>query len=155
MNKRNYLTITQYLGNTENTFNNSSFSIYKNIETNKEVEKKDIKINNTTYNIPPSKWGPGLWYVLHTGSLNYPENPTLIYKDRMKNFIKGIPYILPCDDCRTHAMNFITENEDKLDEICTSKQNLFKFFVDFHNKVNKRHDKKIYTYEEALKLYTE
>ncbi len=71
----------------------------------------------------------------------------------MKNYILGIPYVIPCDDCRKHALNYITTYENELDEICSSRSSLFKFFVDFHNSVNERLNKKTMSYQEAIDLY--
>ena len=101
----------------------------------------------------PSVWGPHFWFSLHFGALNYPSlaNPSTI--ERMKNLIIGIPCMLPCDTCRDHAISFIEENKDFLDYICSSRDNLFKFFVDFHNYVNKRQNKPLMSYDDAYKLY--
>ena len=71
----------------------------------------------------------------------------------MKDFIIAIPIMLPCLKCKDDATSFIESNLEKLDDIVSSKKNLFNFFVDFHNYVNKSYNKKIYTYEEAFILY--
>jgi len=71
----------------------------------------------------------------------------------MKNFILGIPVMLPCIKCREHATAFIESHKDQLEYICRGKDSLFKFFVDFHNQVNVRNNKPVMTYEDAYKLY--
>ena len=71
----------------------------------------------------------------------------------MKNFILGIPVMLPCEKCREHSNQFIESNYDNLDNIVSSRDNLFKFFVDFHNNANKETNKPEMSYEDAKKLY--
>ena len=99
----------------------------------------------------PKVWGPLFWFTLHNGSVNYPDLASNIAIERMKGFINGIPYMLPCKDCSNHARTFIEKSD--LDAVCCGKEKLFNFFVDFHNYVNKRYGKKIYSYEEAKRLY--
>jgi hypothetical protein len=67
----------------------------------------------------------------------------------MKGFILGLPVMVPCEECSTHATAFIEGNYDRLDDIVSGRMKLFNFFVDFHNKVNKRYKKKEISYEEA------
>jgi hypothetical protein len=72
----------------------------------------------------------------------------------MKNIILGIPVLLPCENCKEHSTAYIESRLNELDDIVSTRDKLFNFFVDFHNYVNKRYGKKIFTYEEARKLYT-
>ena len=103
----------------------------------------------------PTVWGPKFWSILHLGTMLYPENPSQTYKERMKWFIWGIPVIIPCDICRDHATAYITKRENEINTVVSSKQELFKFFVDFHNAVNKRYGKPVLSYEEAYALYNQ
>jgi Erv1 / Alr family len=103
----------------------------------------------------PKIWGPHFWKILHIGSLHYPNNPSQEVQDRMKWFIRGIPVMLPCDECFDHANAHIIRQEPNLSVIASSKNNLFQFFVDFHNYVNKRHGKKQYTYDEAKRYWSQ
>ena len=101
----------------------------------------------------PTVWGPHAWKLFHIMAENYPENPSPIYKIKATEFIRSIPFMIPCEKCSIHAMKFIDEREDKIINIVSSRSNLANFFVDFHNYVNARYGKKIYTYEEARNLY--
>jgi hypothetical protein len=111
------------------------------------VIKKNINTKS------PSAWGSAFWYTFHASSLSYPISPNKIYKNRMRNFILSIPFILPCESCRVHSISYIESRKDELDTIVSSKENLFKFFVDFHNVVSSRLGKKTFTYDEAKNLY--
>ena len=102
----------------------------------------------------PKTWGPRLWFILHLGSRYYDENPNPTKQTRMINFIKGIPSILPCETCCEHCNYFVTNNP-YLPEIVKTRVSLFNFFVDMHNYVNKRHGKRIFSYEEAWNMYSD
>lgn len=101
----------------------------------------------------PEVWGPAFWFSLHNGSLRYPENPSPLWKERMKYFILGIPVMLPCEKCADHATSYI-ESHKNLDSVVKDKDSLFSFFCEFHNFVNKRLNKKEFPVSEAYKLYT-
>jgi len=102
----------------------------------------------------PEFWGSSFWLILHNGALRYPKNASNVFKDKMKGYIKGIPYMVPCSECKEHADAFIDNlSEKELNKICSGQDKLFKFYVDFHNKVNERYFKPIITYEEAYKIY--
>ena len=32
----------------------------------------------------PEVWGPAFWFSLHNGAIKYPENPSPLWKERMK-----------------------------------------------------------------------
>lgn len=102
----------------------------------------------------PNVWGSSFWFVLHNGAASYPIKASPIAAQQMKGFILGIPIMLPCHNCKEHATAHIENNYHKLDNICSGRNNLFEFFVDFHNYVNKRYGKPIMSYEDAYKLYT-
>ena len=102
----------------------------------------------------PKVWGPAFWFSLHVSAVHYPENPSDIVRERMKNRILAIPYEVPCSSCRPHASSFIEGNRDNLDKIVSNKHELGKFYVDFHNKVNERYGKRKWTYDEAYKKYS-
>lgn len=102
----------------------------------------------------PEIFGPHLWFILHTMSINYPQNPTYEQKQMMRNLILSLPIMLPCLQCQKHCSEYIQTNINKIDYALSSNTELFKFFVDFHNNVNKRKNKPILSYEQAYKIYT-
>jgi len=101
----------------------------------------------------PSVWGSAFWFSLHNGAKHYPATPTASEVIRMKGFIRGLSVILPCGVCKYHADLFVQQHETQIDDICSSKDSLFDFFVDFHNAVNERNGKPKMSYTDARKLY--
>jgi len=99
------------------------------------------------------RWGHRYWYVIHTAAFRYPEVPSDDEKMGMQNFITSIPYILPCSICSEHATGWLREHNHELAHALTSKYTLFQWLVEFHNSVNHRSGKKIYTVEEAWRKY--
>lgn len=102
----------------------------------------------------PKAWGYHYWMSLHITSYFYPIKASRIQRDRMVQRILSIPNELPCEECQYHSAAYIQKNFNRLPDICSGRDKLFAFFVDFHNQVNKRYGKKIYTVEEAKKLYS-
>ena len=99
----------------------------------------------------PEIWGPSAWTFLHTITLNYPTNPNDEDKSNHKLFFNNLKNIIPCEKCAIHY----EENLKKypLDPALESKELLVKWLIDIHNEVNKKNNKKIYSYEEVNKIY--
>ena len=133
--------------------NNSSNKIQpKKTQTSLPTSQIQMKYKTINANISsPEIFGPPMWFGWHSGSLKYSDNPSPITKDRMKNYILGLPVMIPCLSCREHATSFI--DSSNLDDVTSSKTKLFNFFVDMHNFVNKRLNKPIMSHEDAYKLY--
>jgi len=124
------------------------------IEYNDENENENEKTKQIKENFAsPEVWGPRFWFTLHNGALNYPSLANPLCIERMKNFILAIPIMIPCHTCKDHALAYIETHKDYLDMICAERDKLFKFFVDFHNYVNKRQNKPEMSYDDAYKLY--
>jgi hypothetical protein len=98
-------------------------------------------------------WGKPMWQSMHYVALKYPQNPTNEEKMNYMNYYKSIGDILPCPPCRKHYKKML-EDHPMNDEVMQSNDTLFAWTVFLHNKVNQRLGKKIYTVEEAKKLYT-
>lgn len=163
MNYNNYIegmTASEVASKKPNaTSTSSTSSTTSDIHQEKEkVERKDI-ICTDSKNIKkigtsdPKIWGPQLWFILHNGASKYPISASPIYIQKMKDFIIGLPVMLPCEKCKIHAIDYIEDYKDKLDDICSGRDKLFKFFVDFHNSINKRYNKPEMDYEYVNKMY--
>lgn len=114
------------------------------------IETRKSYINTSN----PSVWGPGLWLFLHISSAHYPINPDKSTKEFAICTILGLPSSLPCANCSSHSKSYIESRKNQLGDICSSRMKYFNFFVDLHNFVNQRLNKKLYTYEEAWKMYS-
>jgi len=123
------------------------------LETNTKCNNDCQKLNGVNL-AKPEIWGPCLWLVLHIGSLNYPKEANNLCKERMKGFILGVPFIISCQNCADHCSAYIDLMTPNLDNIVSYRDNLFKFFVDLHNYVNKRLSKPEMSMQQALKLYS-
>lgn len=101
--------------------------------------------------LDPSIWGPHFWATFHYIAAAYSVNPNPSVKSTMKNFIQSIPVFLPCSTCQDHAFVYIKSHN--LDNVVLNKKELFTFFFNFHNEVNKRLNKPLMKLEDALKKY--
>ena len=92
--------------------------------------------------IPPEKWGPYFWGVIHIGCLVGTITP---------EFINMYPSVLPCSACGKHFTEVLQENPfpDSRDPMI-----MFQWSVHVHNVVNARIGKPILTVEEALEAWT-
>lgn len=103
--------------------------------------------------VNPIIWGPKKWKDLHCMSLTYPNEPMSPDMFYMIDYINRIPVILPCEICRKHSKEYLDSHCLDIVDAVKSKYNLFAFFVHFHNEVNKRTNKPIYTVDDALRIW--
>jgi hypothetical protein len=149
-------TNLQHVNNTQSYNTSENFEIYiKNpVSTENSSNLTMTSELNNLNSRDPKVWGPSFWFTLHNGAINYPLKGNKICKDRMKKFIQSMEVMIPCEKCSDHATSYISSNFSRLDEIVSTRDNLFKFFVDFHNQINIRYGKPLFSYEEAYKLYS-
>lgn len=101
----------------------------------------------------PTVFGPAVWFTLHNGSAHLPRDISPVSLNRIKMFIDGIPDMLVvCGKCAEHARMYIETHRDAINAM-KSGDDVFKFYVDFHNFVNERLGKAVMTYDTARKLY--
>lgn len=95
-------------------------------------------------------WGPSTWTLFHTLSEKVKEEN---FNEILPDFlvmIKRICMNLPCPDCSAHAvqvMSKVSANQ------FTSKESLKMFLFHFHNSVNVRTGKPVFTVEELNAKY--
>ena len=122
-----------------------------------QEQPKALTVHKTRKNYPntrdPHLWGPALWLFLHISSVNYNPGSSPEQAGQCADFIKNLPYMLPCNNCSEHAKKYIADHEDELSRVCLSRDGLFRFYVDFHNYVNQRQGKRLFSYEEAWNMY--
>ncbi len=121
-----------------------------------ESDFDDINIVPTQRKIEfsnPDIWGPHFWFFIHTASVHYPTKPSIAIQQAFQNFIFIIPLLLPCRECSKHSIQFIRKNSINIRCIVRSRDEIFSFFVDFHNDVNKRHSKPILPLDIVKTMY--
>jgi hypothetical protein len=69
----------------------------------------------------------------------------------MKLLLQNISLLVPCTTCKEHFYTYL--NSINLDNVVESRENLFAFFVNVHNYVNRRYRKPEMSLEEAKALY--
>ncbi len=95
-------------------------------------------------------WGGDFWKVINHIAKNYPDNPTEQDKNNHKDFFIVIGKVLPCNLCRNNYSKHF--NDFELQKSLNSKNDLVKYVIDFHNKVNKSIGKKELDYDEAYAI---
>lgn len=113
----------------------------------------DMKITTSTHgsSYDPDAFGPAFWFTLHNAATTYPNRPTNVIQQSMKQLLINLPLLVPCVVCKEHFYYFIKNSN--LESVTQSRENLFKYFVDVHNYVNKRHNKPEMTLFDAKNIY--
>lgn len=99
----------------------------------------------------PQVWGPSFWFVMHTVSLNYPDDPSYTDRRTHYDFYHIIRDVLPCVMCRQHYTELL--EQFPVQPFLDSKTSLVSWVVMIHNQVNKRLDKPMIDREEMLANY--
>ncbi len=102
----------------------------------------------------PKVWGPIFWTALHIMAVHYPVQASPLVQQRMRDRLMALPYEIPCAACRPHASAYLESKSAEVNKAVTGREELNKFLVEFHNKVNERlHKSKIWTPKEAMEYY--
>lgn len=101
--------------------------------------------------LPPSVWGPFFWHTIHITALGYPSQPTYGHKKAAKEFFESLIFLIPCPVCREHYAQYLeasplTPNLDR-------REDLFRWTVDLHNRVNEKLGKPRYTEAQSIAFY--
>jgi len=100
-----------------------------------------------------SVWGPSMWHYLHTMSFNYPVNPSCIEKERYRNFILSLKYVLPCGKCRKNLCKNFQKLPLKMSNM-KSRATFSKYIYDLHELINTMlHKKSGLSYEQIKERY--
>jgi hypothetical protein len=99
-----------------------------------------------------SVWGPCVWYLFHTVAHHIKEDHPNF--ERAKNqfitFSFRIATNLPCPECSQHATAYLSKINPQM---IKTKYDLKMLYINFHNAVNIRKGKPIFTIEEADEKY--
>ena len=100
--------------------------------------------------VSKSVWGPSVWYLFHTLSYKLKPNHFNELKDQLIDHFTSICHNLPCPECSEHAKKELKHlDKSKI----TNKKELCMYFIQFHNKINIRNKKKIFTFDEYVIKY--
>jgi len=102
--------------------------------------------------VSKSVWGPCVWILFHTLSYKVVPSDFELLKFELIQYIQRICSNLPCPECTQHATEYMKQNSRRISAINT-KEHLQEFLVDFHNSVNVRKGKPVFTYEQAENKY--
>lgn len=118
---------------------------------------------------PRHHWGTSLWSFIHTITINsHPKNvshieelnnkhakealdETIKINEKVIKILKMLKDLIPCPRCLSVYVIHL-EYLDKID--LSTEMVLFKWSVELHNEVNKKLNKPIFTYQNALEMWT-
>ena len=97
-------------------------------------------------------WGPCVWYLFHTLAHHIDEdNPKFeTVKNEFILFSFRIATNLPCPECSQHATSYLSKVNPKS---IKTKTDLKMLYINFHNAVNIRKGKPIFSIEDANAKY--
>ena len=99
-------------------------------------------------NIDPHIWGKHYWFVLHTITFTYPENPNDTAKRKYYDLIVNLPLFLPNAKIGREFSTILDEYPVK--PYLDSRGMLVKWLHFVHNVINKRTGKEEMSYETFL-----
>jgi hypothetical protein len=102
--------------------------------------------------MPPEVWGPFFWHTMHIVALGYPKAPTYAEKKAAKEFYESLTMLIPCSICRTHYAEHLKEKP--ITPFLDTRQDLFVWTVDLHNRINKSLNKGQLTADDSIAFYT-
>jgi len=157
VNKRNKkpLLSIQEAKNVYGFYNVNVGSLIKISYTTKCKNKLNITSTSYGYSYDPDNFGPALWFTLHNSATTYPDYPTLESQQEMKQLLKLLHWLIPCTNNNFDYKIYWLENLKffNLDNVVKSRENLFNFYVQFHNFINKKNDKPLLSIQEAKNVY--
>ncbi len=81
--------------------------------------------------IDPKYWGRCGWIFLNSIALTYDDT----LKDKYKQFITALPYILPCKKCGEHLKNSINKIGN-IDNILKNKESFINWLLEVRNNIS-------------------
>ena len=114
--------------------------------------KDDTRYPKTT------EWGPLIWKILHTlAEKSGKQTNEIIKGDEMRawtTFMKHLPSILPCEECRGHATTYMTENPFQPPESYPPWNFYIRTYMyTFHEAVNTRLEKPSFPFSSLAETY--
>ena len=148
-NPRSVVKTANIPDTNKNTKNNMMMNIFY-----KPPSQPKPKIQQTTVTKPVPKdnmlWGAPTWYFFHTIASKIKPEYFEEYKIQILQIITNICYNLPCPSCTEHAKQYI---QGMNTNTIKCKDDLIKFLFVFHNSVNERKHKPIFSYNDLIEKY--
>jgi hypothetical protein len=88
---------------------------------------------------------------MHIVAIGYSKHPTYTDKKCAKEFFESLVFLIPCAVCREHYKEHLTEKP--ITPFLDSREDLLKWTVEIHNKVNALSKKPQWTVQEVLTYY--
>ena len=131
------------------------FIVPYNKPPDKEVQKpiQNVKtiVNNEINNTGKIKqWGPYIWYMLHGLAEKIKLSSYDILRSELLEHIYNICLNLPCPSCSLHSKEYLQKIDFKK---LKTKDELKMMLLDFHNNVNRRLNKPVFTYQQLIDKY--
>lgn len=98
-----------------------------------------------------TEWGPETWMLLHTIVEKIYDDKYNSCKDDIFQIITLIASSVPCPFCREHATQYLKQHKISL---CKTKHDLKMYIFNFHNNVNVKLKKPIFSYSSLSKYST-
>lgn len=90
-----------------------------------------------------SRWGPLGWMTLHSISVCYPPEPTVIDKQLLDEFMQAFGMTITCSICNDHFSKMFNDYKRFVPTWNNSRYDLFIAMCRMHNTVNKRLNKPV------------
>lgn len=104
-----------------------------------------------------ASWGPSAWRYLHAMAFSYPAEPDDQTLNSTYAFLHYFAKTIPCRKCRQHFTEMLSNGEYAVESpespFLSCRYNFAKWTVDVHNVVNKRTNKRIWTFDEVSVEY--
>ena len=100
--------------------------------------------------IDPLIWGKEFWFILHTISFTYPQNPNDTAKRKYYDLIQNLPLFLPNTKVANEFADLL--NTYPVKPYLDSRVMFVKWMHFIHNKVNKLNGKEEMTYSNFIQI---
>jgi hypothetical protein len=95
--------------------------------------------------IDPKYWGRCGWIFLNSIALTFDET----FKDKYKQFILSLPYILPCKKCGYHLKESINKIKN-IDTVLKNKETFINWLLEIRNNIYIEQNKHIKTIKDEI-----
>lgn len=120
----------------------------------RELQKPVANTQNTSQVVNNTgkikSWGPHIWYMLHGLSEKIKPESYGLLRHELLEHIYNICLNLPCPSCSSHSKEYLHKVDFKK---LNNKDDLRLMLLDFHNNVNARLNKPIFSYQQLIDKY--